>query len=243
MSATRSFQRPFVLPDDGRELVLARHGATDRRSPGGSLRLLGGQEDPPLLVPHGRNQALALAAHLQVLPIAEVAVSPLVRTHETAAPFLQATGLEAVELPELREVFLGEWEGGELAHRVAIRDPLAMRVFEQQRWDLIPGAEPDEVFSARIAGAVDRLFDLTPPGRTTLAIAHGAVIAEACHQVTGSEPFAFVGAENASITRIVQRATGRRSVRSFNESQHLAEVNRIMIAWVAELDETQPVGG
>jgi 2,3-bisphosphoglycerate-dependent phosphoglycerate mutase len=233
MSVTRSFQRPFVLPEDARQLVLARHGATDGRSPGGPFMLVGGHDDPPLLVPHGRNQALALAAHLQVLPISRVWVSPLRRTHETAAPYINATGLELEQLDELREVFLGEWEGGLLERHIAARDPIALRVFQEQRWDVIPGAEPADEFGARIAKALRWLFEATARGATTLAIAHGAVIAEACRQITGSEPFAFVGAENGSVTRLVQRATGKLTIRSFNESQHLAEVNRVMIQAVA----------
>jgi 2,3-bisphosphoglycerate-dependent phosphoglycerate mutase len=235
MSTTRSFQKPWVLPEDARQLVLARHGAADGRTPGGPYRLLGGQDDPSLLAPHGRNQALALAAHLQSLPITKVWVSPLRRTHESAAPYLQAGGLAAEQLDELREVNLGEWEGGELERRILARDPIAMRVFDEQRWDAIPGAEPAGQFEARVAIAIERLLAGTEPGASTLAYAHGGVIAEVCHQISRSEPFAFVGAENASVTRIVQRANGRLMVRSFNETQHLAEVNRTMVSWMQSL--------
>jgi hypothetical protein len=47
------------------------------------------------------------------------------------------------------------------------------------------------------------------------------VIAEICHQVTGSRPFAFIQVDNASITRLVRFPDGRRLLRSFNAIDHL----------------------
>jgi probable phosphoglycerate mutase len=55
------------------------------------------------------------------------------------------------------------------------------------------------------------------------AFVHGGVIAELCRQATGSRPFAFLHADNASITRLVALADGRRLLRSFNDTAHLTE--------------------
>ena len=44
-------------------------------------------------------------------------VTTLRRTHETAAPLARRLGLTPIEEPDLREVFLGEWEGGHLPAR------------------------------------------------------------------------------------------------------------------------------
>ena len=44
--------------------------------------------------------------------------------------------------PDLREVHLGEWEGGSFRKHVADGHPLALKMRAEQRWDVIPGAEP-----------------------------------------------------------------------------------------------------
>ncbi len=63
---------------------------------------------------------------------------------------MERTGIEPVVLPELTEVHLGEWEGGEYRVRVREGDPLAMEVLLQERYELIPGAEKAEDFAARV---------------------------------------------------------------------------------------------
>jgi probable phosphoglycerate mutase len=53
------------------------------------------------------------------------------------------------------------------------------------------------------------------------AVVHGGVIGELCRQASGSRAFAFVHADNGSLTRIVLLPNGHRWVRSFNEGAHL----------------------
>jgi probable phosphoglycerate mutase len=48
------------------------------------------------------------------------------------------------------------------------------------------------------------------------------VIGEICRQVTGSRPFAFIHADNCSISRVVRLSMGHRLLRSFNDTAHLA---------------------
>ena len=48
------------------------------------------------------------------------------------------------------------------------------------------------------------------------------MIGELCRQVTRSRPFAFIHADNCSITRVVEFSTGHRLLRNFNETAHLA---------------------
>jgi hypothetical protein len=52
-------------------------------------------------------------------------------------------------------------------------------------------------------------------------VIHGGVIAEACHQITGSRRFAFVATENCSITRVVRPGDGRWFLLTYNETGHL----------------------
>ena len=53
-----------------------------------------------------------------------------------------------------------------------------------------------------------------------VVVAHGGVIGEILHQVTGSRPFAFIGADNASISHIVVTEE-RWILRRFNDTSHL----------------------
>jgi probable phosphoglycerate mutase len=214
-------QRAFEPPPDATEVVLVRHGASAAAVPGEPFESLEGQADPPL-APEGEVQARAVAERLAGEQFAGLFVTPLRRTAQTAAPLAALTGLEPVVVPELREVGLGEWEGGELRIRAAHRDPLFFKILEAESWDVIPGAEPREEFAARVRTGLEEVVAAVGPGALGAAAAHGGVIGELCHQATQSRPFAFVHADNASITRLVVFADGRLLLRSFNDTSHLA---------------------
>jgi 2,3-bisphosphoglycerate-dependent phosphoglycerate mutase len=180
-----------------------------------------GRADPNLS-DAGHEQASALADGLAVEDIARLFVTPLRRTHQTAAPLAQATGLEPAVVAELAEVHLGAWEGGEFRVRVTQGDPLVRDIFEQERWDVIPGAESLESLGRRVRAGVARIVEETGPDRVAVAIAHGGVIGEICRQATDSRPFAFVHMDNGSVSRLVVHENGRWLLRSFNETSHLA---------------------
>ena len=50
----------------------------------------------------------------------------------------------------LREVFLGEWEAGLFRKMVAENHPVAERMWAEERWDVIPGAELASAFADRV---------------------------------------------------------------------------------------------
>jgi len=70
---------------------------------------------------------------------------------------------------------------------------------------------------------MEQLVEAGGPDETVLAIVHGGVIAEVCRQVTGSRAFAFLYADNGSITRIMRLPSRRWALISFNETSHLGE--------------------
>lgn len=222
VSETTYPQRPFVPPPGATEVVLVRHGASQAHVPGTAFPLIeGGHADPPL-APEGHAQAervgerLAAAAH----PSA-VFVSPLQRTAQTAAPLLAATGLLATVVPELREVHLGEWEGGELRIRMAERDPLALRVLAEERWAVIPGAEEAKGLEDRVRQGLTRIVETAGPDKSVVVVLHGGIIGELCRLATGARRFAFIHADNGSISRLVVLPGGRMLLRSFNDTSHL----------------------
>jgi probable phosphoglycerate mutase len=217
------FQRPFTPPDDAQEVVLVRHGSVQSPTPGEQAPQgppIGRQNDPPLN-DDGRVQANAVGRRLADEPLAAVFVSPLRRTSDTAAPLLGLRPVEPAVLEDLREIELGEWEHGELARRAARGDPDFARVMREQRWELIPGAETAAGFAERVLRGLDTAADAAGPGTVSVAFTHSAVIAEACRQITGSEPFAFLTVSNASLTRLVRMDGGRWVLVSFNETAHL----------------------
>ena len=213
-------QRPFKVPADATELILVRHGASAPANRDQPFALVGGHSDPPL-APEGEQQAQAVAARLRDEPIARLFVTPLQRTQQTAAPLAEATGLEPAVVPELREVRLGDWEGGELRFRLAEGDPLVARIFEEQRWDVIPNAEPAEEFAARTRAGVETIVAASGPGTAVVAVLHGGVIGELCRQATGAAPLSMIHADNGSVTRLVVFGDGRWLLRSFNDVSHL----------------------
>lgn len=211
-------QTRYTPPPGALDLLLIRHGASAAYT-GTPFALVDGHGDPPL-APEGQEQATLVGSRLATMGIDAVYVTNLCRTEQTAAPYVALSGLRVNVEPDLREVFLGEWEGGLLRERFAVGDPVSVKVLESERWDEIPGAEPAAAFSARVRSAVLRIAS-AHPGQRVAAFTHGGVIAELLHQASGSRPFAFAGAENASISEII--LTGDRwSVRRFNDTAHLA---------------------
>jgi 2,3-bisphosphoglycerate-dependent phosphoglycerate mutase len=198
---------------------LVRHGASADSVEGETFELVEGQGDPPLSE-IGRHQAELVALRLATEPFDGAYVSTLQRTSQTAAPLIARCGLTPVVDADLREIYLGEWEGGLLRQKVTDRDPVMEQVWREQRWDVIPGAESRDLFGGRLRRAVERIA-ATHPGGRVVVFSHGAAIGEILAQASGSTPFAFLNADNASISRIVV-APDRWVVRGYNDTAHLS---------------------
>jgi len=182
--------------------------------------LVDGHGDPPLST-EGEEQAEQVCARLAHEQVDAIYVSNLQRTAQTAAPLAARSGIEPVVDRDLREVFLGEWEGGAFRQHVMDQDPIATRMFTEQRWDVIPGAEPAADFALRMRTVIERIAAAHTDQRVAV-FAHGGVIGEILAQTTGSQPFAFAGADNASISHLVVMAP-RWILRRFNDTAHLDE--------------------
>ena len=94
-------------------------------------------------------------------------------------------------------------------------------MLQEERWDVIPGAEPMEAFAARVKAGMEALLERVQPGQVVAAFLHAAVIGELCRQATGSRPFAFIHVDNGSLSRLVVLGSGRWLLRSFNDVAHL----------------------
>ena len=216
--ATAYRQARFRPPPGATDILVIRHGESEAAYMDKPFPLVDGHADPQLSET-GREQAELLAERLAKAPLDAIYVTSLRRTAQTAAPLAGRLGLTPEVEPDLREVNLGEWEAGRFRKMVAENHPIAERMWAEERWDVIPGAEPAEAFAARAGGAIKRIAAAHPDQRVAV-IVHGGVIAVLLAMATGSRPFAFLGADNASISRLVI-TPGRWVLRVYNDTAHL----------------------
>ena len=215
-------QSRFVRPPGACEIILVRHGESQPADPDRPFPLVDGHGDPPLHEPDGVEQARLACERLldSGEDFAAVYVTTLQRTRQTARVLVDALGVEPIVEPDLREVYLGEWEGGAFRKMTAEGNPIAVRMMEEERWDVIPGAEPAEAFADRVRGAISRIA-AEHPDQTVAVFTHGGVIGQVMSEATGSRPFAFTGSDNCGITHIVV-ADDRWIVRTWNDTGHLS---------------------
>lgn len=211
----------FRRPPGATELLLVRHGESEPLVPGTPFPLVDGHGDPAL-APEGQAQAERVGERLSRHPIDAIYVTTLRRTHETAAPLAARLGITPTVEPELREVYLGEWEGELYRQRVAEGHPTAVAMIREQRWDVIPGAESSRSLRTRVRGAIERIVRAHPDQRVVV-VSHGGVIGEIMAQAVDTpNAFAFLGCANASISHLVITSE-RWIVRRFNDTSHLED--------------------
>jgi probable phosphoglycerate mutase len=211
-------QYRFAVPADGTDLLIVRHGESAPATEDAPAPTVDGHSDPEL-APEGREQAVRLADRLQHEEIDAIYVTTLRRTAETAAPLAERLGLTPRVEPDLREVYLGEWEGMAFRKYVSEGHPLAIQMFVEKRWDVIPGAESNDAFAQRVGDGLRRIID-AHRGQRVVVVVHGGVIGQIASLVTGAPTFAFIGADNASISQMVAMPEPW-VLRRFNDTAHL----------------------
>jgi probable phosphoglycerate mutase len=213
-------QHRFSPPSGATEILLVRHGESAPARGDNPFTLVGGQADPEL-APEGRDHARRVGDRLAGERIDAIYVTTLRRTAETAAPLAEKLGLTPVVEPDLREIHLGDWENGLFRKYTTDGHPIVDRLWTEQRWDVIPGAESDERFGARLRGALTRIAAAHPDQRVAV-FTHGGVIGEVFAQASRSvERFAFLGADNGSVSHLVLHGD-HWIIRRFNDTSHLA---------------------
>ncbi|MBA2282406.1 MAG: histidine phosphatase family protein [Actinomycetota bacterium] len=199
----------------GTEILLIRHGESAPVVPGTPESF-----DPPLSST-GVVQALALATRLEGRPLDAVYTSTMARAMQTGEPLTDERGLEIVTRDDLREVFLGDWEGGEFRRRAAIGDPAFLAFVASGRWGSIPGAERDEDLQARMRDALIGIA-AAHPGGSVAVVSHGGAINAWLAQHTGARRGMLAVIDNTSVTTL--RTDGERwSVLGVNDQHHLGD--------------------
>ena len=177
---------------------LIRHG----ESLGNATRTYLGHTDLDLSE-LGYEQARATAEHLRSVPFDAIYSSDLLRAHNTAVPHAKMRGIPIQDSRELREIYIGEWEGLPIdtlisEHRELFVDkwlgefgPFAFPGGES----VIHGAERFFAELVRIARENE--------GKTVLITAHAAIIRAFWCKINGVMPIekwgeAFPFSSNAS---------------------------------------------
>ena len=160
------------------ELVLVRHGEPQWVKDGRNV-------DNPQLSELGHRQAASTAAVLGRESFDEVLVSPLDRAQQTAAPIIEALGVEATTTGWLEEIQNPEWEGTD--HDVQRIFSDARRRPAEAQWEGLPGGESFRQFHVRIVAGLTTLlsrngvtardgdlprWDVADPQRRILVVAH-----------------------------------------------------------------------
>lgn len=155
-------------------LLLIRHGqiqsnvdqVIDSRIPG------------PALTPMGAEQAAALPGALEHENVGAIWVSSMIRTHQTAAPLAEASGLAPVERHGLHEIQGRNWElSGDPGHIAAYYDVVLSWAHGQLDRQM-PGGESGHEFFARYDAVVDEAVrSARSAGLETVAlVSHGTTI-------------------------------------------------------------------
>ncbi|HWD05576.1 MAG TPA: histidine phosphatase family protein [Amycolatopsis sp.] len=213
-------QHRFAPPPGATEVFLVRHGESAPARASAPFDLVDGQADPDL-APEGRDHAARVGERLAHERLDALYVTTLRRTVQTAAPLAEKLGLTPTVEPDLREIHLGDWENGLFRRHTTEGHPIVDELWKQQRWELIPGAESDEVFGRRVRAAITRIAAAHPDQRVAV-FTHGGVIGEVLAQASRAvDRFAFLGADNGSVSHLVVLGD-RWIIRRFNDTAHLA---------------------
>lgn len=211
-------QTRYRPPPESTRVVLVRHGQSEPAHPERPFPLVDGHGDPKL-TELGHRQAEATANKLKSETFDAIYVSPLTRTHQTAAPLAEDLGIEPTVITDLREVFLGEWEGGLFRHMMHTDHEAVAQFRRTLEWASVPGAETNAALIKRTSNALSGLRELHR-GEKFVCFVHGGVIAALLAHATGGDLAPFAGSDNAALHRLVI-TDARWTLRCYNDIGHL----------------------
>lgn len=159
-------------------LLLIRHGANDWVH-----GRLAGRIPGVHLNEEGRQQAQAVAQRLHDIPLAAVYASPLDRTLETAQAIVAERDMTITQVPDLREVDYGEWQGAEL--KVLYEHELWPGVQHYPSGTRFPGGETLGESQMRMVQALERIRAGHGEHDVIAVVSHADLIKLACAYYIG----------------------------------------------------------
>lgn len=182
------------------ELILIRHGRPERidHDPNGAN---------PGLTELGHRQAKLMAEYMEPETIDAMYVSCQQRAIDTAGPLAEAKGLTPTIIDDIAEFDLGEtsYIPGEEAE-----------AYSDEDIDALVASLTGEAFVKRVLDAVASIID-SHPGQRVVAVCHGGVISTVLNDILGVDGRTYLNASYTSVSRVMAKQSGFRSVASFNE--------------------------
>jgi len=202
-------------------LLLARHGETEWNV-GKRIK--------------GRNQAQALAQRLNGDNIAAIYCSNSQRAVDTAQVVSSGRDIPVVQLPDLREMGWGDWEGKTVAE-IEAEDPALWSRYiarghenpaheESPDWEAtteVPNGETVQAASERIVRALERILrDHPDDNETVLVVGHGGSLRFFFTHALGLKPRRIRRFQlgNASLSSILYLKGHPPVVESINDTGH-----------------------
>ena len=207
-------------------VVLVRHGEAEGNR---HHRLIGWSDVG--LTDTGRHQARLVAERLARAPIARIVSSDLRRTIETAAPLVQALGMEPALDARFREIDNGDWTGLTPEEVSNGWSEMWQRYLDGHDVDR-PGGERWSDVRTRV---VDGLEELLASQGVTVVFSHGGPLVIAAAWASGVEVAGNVfkgplaSADNASLCTIVD---GPRLL-GYNDVGHLQPMATVDIPYAS----------
>ena len=204
------------------EIILQRHG----QSLGNEIHAFLGHVDLDLSE-LGYRQAEAAADYFKREKIDAIYSSDLIRAYNTACPHARMRNMNIVKKTELREMYVGEWEGMR-SEQIREKYPYEYNVLWKTAFASFAavGAEPVPLLAERIYSAVLNIARENVGGRI-LITTHAAAIRAFFGKIYGyseaeaSERLSFPA--NASFSRVL--FDGERLIpKSYSEDGFLADV-------------------
>lgn len=175
----------------------------------------------------GYLQAAATFEFMKDYHIDAIYSSPLQRAKNTVLPHAELRGLEVECIDDLREIYLGLWEGMNI-HDIVHRWPYTFTELWRANFALStpPKGEYVQDAAERVINVLKRLGE-KHPGQTLLIGGHAGIFRAAVARIIGMEP-ERVGKEfpfptNASITTLSYE-DGKLSLVRYSEDAHLSSV-------------------
>lgn len=189
------------------QLLLIRHALPVRSDTGAD----------PELAPLGVEQAARIPDALAHFGVRRIVSSPQVRAHRTAEPLADATGLGIDTVDGLAE-YDRDFAGYLPIEEAQTQFPAE---FERIKEGHLPSAVDAGAFSERVRTSIDTLVAESEHRDTVAAFAHGGVVNIYLHELLGTTMPLTFPVDYCSVTRILFSRSGRRTVASVNETQHV----------------------
>ena len=198
-------------------LYLIRHG----QSTWNQENRIQGHSNPPLSE-KGRDQIAKLIARLKGERITKIIASPLVRAYESAQILAKGLGVFCVGHEELKEIYLGKWEGRRPEEVNQLYNNGYKKWLTAPSKIKLPKAETIPKFCTRVVAGFERILTTEQQERIAI-VTHGGVLAALIsHWLKADFDHALLNIlfENSSLT-IAEVYDGRVYLTDINDTCHL----------------------